>query len=194
MIISLSSNILKYTIIFCIWFLTIYFSFFLFWSISVSTFSANFGYLCFPKSFIFLGIQIIFVEDFNNKILTKNLFWTCNCVSLPPCCLLFFSLFPWSDLAKVWLLYYLLQKLTFWLLVIQLSFSFLFCLFCSLLFPYSLCSCLFFLTLFSWTSFLFPKTFINGYKLFHSPALLAGEGSGTPLQYSCLENPRDGGA
>ena len=26
-----------------------------------------------------------------------------------------------------------------------------------------------------------------------SPALL-GEGNGTPLQYSCLENPMDGGA
>ena len=24
--------------------------------------------------------------------------------------------------------------------------------------------------------------------------LVAGEGSGTPLQYSCLENPMDGGA
>ena len=26
------------------------------------------------------------------------------------------------------------------------------------------------------------------------PALLTGEGNGTPLQYSCLENPIDGGA
>ena len=25
-------------------------------------------------------------------------------------------------------------------------------------------------------------------------AILAGEGNGTPLQYSCLENPMDGGA
>ena len=25
-------------------------------------------------------------------------------------------------------------------------------------------------------------------------AILFGEGNGTPLQYSCLENPRDGGA
>ena len=24
--------------------------------------------------------------------------------------------------------------------------------------------------------------------------MMDGEGSGTPLQYSCLENPRDGGA
>ena len=28
----------------------------------------------------------------------------------------------------------------------------------------------------------------------HSSHLLAGEGNGTPLQYSCLENPMDGGA
>ena len=27
-----------------------------------------------------------------------------------------------------------------------------------------------------------------------SPILYTGEGNGTPLQYSCLENPRDGGA
>ena len=27
-----------------------------------------------------------------------------------------------------------------------------------------------------------------------SPAYLFGEGNGTPLQYSCLENPMDGGA
>ena len=27
-----------------------------------------------------------------------------------------------------------------------------------------------------------------------SPMIIWGEGSGTPLQYSCLENPRDGGA
>ena len=26
------------------------------------------------------------------------------------------------------------------------------------------------------------------------PGLLFGEGNGTPLQYSCLENPMDGGA
>ena len=28
----------------------------------------------------------------------------------------------------------------------------------------------------------------------HSSHTLAGEGDGTPLQYSCLENPMDGGA
>ena len=28
----------------------------------------------------------------------------------------------------------------------------------------------------------------------HSSHMLAGEGNGTPLQYSCLENPMDGGA
>ena len=27
-----------------------------------------------------------------------------------------------------------------------------------------------------------------------SPAVYPGEGNGTPLQYSCLENPMDGGA
>ena len=32
-------------------------------------------------------------------------------------------------------------------------------------------------------------------KLFlHTPAAFIGEGNGTPLQYSCLENPMDGGA
>ena len=29
---------------------------------------------------------------------------------------------------------------------------------------------------------------------FHFHALSKGEGNGTPLQYSCLENPMDGGA
>ena len=28
----------------------------------------------------------------------------------------------------------------------------------------------------------------------HSSHMLVGEGNGTPLQYSCLENPMDGGA
>ena len=32
------------------------------------------------------------------------------------------------------------------------------------------------------------------WKKGNSCALLAGEGNGTPLQYSCLENPMDGGA
>ena len=29
---------------------------------------------------------------------------------------------------------------------------------------------------------------------FNSPVQYIGEGNGTPLQYSCLENPIDGGA
>ena len=29
---------------------------------------------------------------------------------------------------------------------------------------------------------------------FEPPSLCLGEGDGTPLQYSCLENPMDGGA
>ena len=31
------------------------------------------------------------------------------------------------------------------------------------------------------------------YEWYHSTNLLSGEGDGTPLQYSCLENPMDGG-
>ena len=31
-------------------------------------------------------------------------------------------------------------------------------------------------------------------KLLRVSKLLLGEGNGTPLQYSCLENPMDGGA
>ena len=34
--------------------------------------------------------------------------------------------------------------------------------------------------------------YIRGY--FYSPKLTNGEGNGTPLQYSCLENPMDRGA
>ena len=30
--------------------------------------------------------------------------------------------------------------------------------------------------------------------LFSIPSVVSGEGDGTPLQYSCLENPVDGGA
>ena len=30
--------------------------------------------------------------------------------------------------------------------------------------------------------------------LIYSTILFSGEGNGTPLQYSCLENPMDGGA
>ena len=33
------------------------------------------------------------------------------------------------------------------------------------------------------------------YNLYNIPSYLyVGEGNGTPLQYSCLENPMDGGA
>ena len=42
----------------------------------------------------------------------------------------------------------------------------------------------------SWSGFPFPMT--SGQFL--SLSLLIGEGNGTPLQYSCLENPMDGGA
>ena len=35
--------------------------------------------------------------------------------------------------------------------------------------------------------FIFPT-------LFPTPNTISGEGNGTPLQYSCLENPIDGGA
>ena len=31
-------------------------------------------------------------------------------------------------------------------------------------------------------------------KPYHNPSSLIGEGNGTPLQYSCLENHMDGGA
>ena len=34
----------------------------------------------------------------------------------------------------------------------------------------------------------------KGYALLTTPRLHFGEGNGNPLQYSCLENPRDGGA
>ena len=36
--------------------------------------------------------------------------------------------------------------------------------------------------------------FITFYLLFHNSSPSYGEGNGTPLQYSCLENPIDGGA
>ena len=32
------------------------------------------------------------------------------------------------------------------------------------------------------------------YKFYYALNLYFGEGNGTPLQYSCLENPMDGGA
>ena len=31
-------------------------------------------------------------------------------------------------------------------------------------------------------------------QIYYRVACEVGEGNGTPLQYSCLENPRDGGA
>ena len=34
----------------------------------------------------------------------------------------------------------------------------------------------------------------RSYKLLVTNTLFYGEGNGTPLQYSCLENPMDGGA
>ena len=37
-----------------------------------------------------------------------------------------------------------------------------------------------------------PEGFENQMK--STPSLFNGEGTGTPLQYSCLENPMDGGA
>ena len=41
-----------------------------------------------------------------------------------------------------------------------------------------------------------PKTRIQGVSCYCllSPVLSQGEGNGTPLQYSCLENSMDGGA
>ena len=35
---------------------------------------------------------------------------------------------------------------------------------------------------------------IGKWKARHASSLCLGEGDGTPLQYSCLENPMDGGA
>ena len=34
----------------------------------------------------------------------------------------------------------------------------------------------------------------NGHQLCNEVEMISGEGNGTPLQYSCLENPMDGGA
>ena len=38
------------------------------------------------------------------------------------------------------------------------------------------------------------KSMLNSVLQMRKPRLDPGEGDGTPLQYSCLENPRDGGA
>ena len=35
---------------------------------------------------------------------------------------------------------------------------------------------------------------VNGFSLLVACRVFLGEGTGTPLQYSCLENPMDGGA
>ena len=35
---------------------------------------------------------------------------------------------------------------------------------------------------------------MHHFVFFRAPIGMCGEGNGTPLQYSCLENPRDGGA
>ena len=34
----------------------------------------------------------------------------------------------------------------------------------------------------------------KGYSIFYMPKIYEGESNGNPLQYSCLENPMDGGA
>ena len=46
-------------------------------------------------------------------------------------------------------------------------------------------------------SMIFLKSFAlcpKGYSIFYMPRISEGEGSGNPLQYSCLENPMDRGA
>ena len=42
--------------------------------------------------------------------------------------------------------------------------------------------------------FLFFKGMVNAENYLEFSRVINGEGSGTPLQYSCLENPMDGGA
>ena len=39
-----------------------------------------------------------------------------------------------------------------------------------------------------------PQALRNGKSIFHHSSSQNGEGNGTPLQYSCLESPMDGGA
>ena len=66
-------------------------------------------------------------------------------------------------------------------------------------FPYVFIAALSVRNAFSWTSTSsgFPAWILfnlkNSLKI-GGLALLNGEGNGTPLQYSCLENPMDGGA
>ena len=38
------------------------------------------------------------------------------------------------------------------------------------------------------------RDFLLESESFIPPKVMVGEGNGTPLQYSCLENPMDGGA
>ena len=40
----------------------------------------------------------------------------------------------------------------------------------------------------------FLQAFLFGVSSMSTSASVLGEGDGTPLQYSCLENPMDGGA
>ena len=39
-----------------------------------------------------------------------------------------------------------------------------------------------------------PTVYEGSLFCIYSLTLISGEGNGTPLQYSCLENPMDGGA
>ena len=41
---------------------------------------------------------------------------------------------------------------------------------------------------------LFTQSLFTQWELLFTPVSAPGEGNGTPLQYSCLENPMDGGA
>jgi len=43
-------------------------------------------------------------------------------------------------------------------------------------------------------SILLSNNYLQHTLLFWIPIVVTGEGNGTPLQYSCLENPMDGGA
>ena len=59
------------------------------------------------------------------------------------------------------------------------------------MFFFSVCS-LYFLTVLKMSNFSLGSSnhFLNSLNIF----MIIGEGNGTPLQYSCLENPTDGGA
>ena len=45
-----------------------------------------------------------------------------------------------------------------------------------------------------WNHHFWSDTLNTMYNLLGKLNLIIGEGNGTPLQYSCLENPMDGGA